>query len=57
MKYDDKYWDARLSETVPLRYKRAIKRIYEAYPKECLPQGTSDPEYIINIFRKELGDD
>ena len=55
MKYTQEYWDKRLTGNEPDKVKRAIKRIYEAYPKECLPQGICDPMYIMNIICLELG--
>ena len=55
MYYDDKYWDNRLSDKVPEKVKNAIKRIYGAYPKECMPQGLCDPMYIMNVICLELG--
>jgi hypothetical protein len=55
----DKWWNDRLgmkySPQVPERVKNALKRIYGCYPKECLPQGLSDPMYIMNVIAYELG--
>ena len=56
MKYDEKYWEDRFNgQEIPHRVKRAIKRIYEAYPVECMPQGLCDPMYIMNVICLELG--
>jgi len=55
MQYDEKYWDKRLDDTVPDKVKSAIKRIYGAYPHECMPQGICDPMYIMNVICFELG--
>ena len=55
MKYNDNYWNERLDSNTPEKVKNAIKRIYNAYPKECLPQGLADPMYIMNIICLELG--
>jgi len=55
MTYDKVYWDKRLNGNEPEKVKNAIKRIYSAYPSECMPQGTSDPMYIMNIIAVELG--
>ena len=55
MEYNKKYWDDRLTKDTPERVKRAIKRVYGAYPKECLPQGVCDPMYIMNVICLELG--
>ena len=54
-KYDEKYWEKRIDPSVPERVKNAIKRVYESYPKDCLPQGVCDPMYIMNVIAKELG--
>ncbi len=54
-KYNDEYWDDRFFGNVPDRVKKAIMRIYNAYPKECLPQGLCDPMYIMNVICFELG--
>ena len=54
MQYTEEYWNKRLSSE-PDKVKNAIKRIYEAYPKECMPQGICDPMYIINVIAFELG--
>jgi hypothetical protein len=56
MTYDERYWDDRFSgHNVPARVKSAIKRVYEAYPPICLPQGLADPMYIMNVIALELG--
>jgi len=55
MKYDEKYWKNRFSGNAPEKVKKAIMRIYNAYPSECLPQGEADPMYIMNIIALELG--
>ena len=58
MRYDEKYWEERLSNTsnpIPERVKRAIKRVYASYPASCMPQGLSDPMYIMNVICLELG--
>jgi len=55
MNYTKEYWEKRLENNEPEKVKSAIKRIYEAYPKECMPQGLCDPMYIMNIICLELG--
>ena len=55
MKYSAEYWGKRIDDNVPTRVKNAITRIYESYPRECMPQGLSDPMYIMNIIALELG--
>jgi len=58
MNYSDEYWKARLEDIgpkVPERVKMAIKRVYSAYPVDCLPQGLCDPMYIMNVICNELG--
>ena len=58
MKYSEEYWEKRfdnVSHEVPERVKKAIKRIYNAYPVDCMPQGTCDPMYIMNVLAYELG--
>lgn len=51
----NEYWSERLDKNVPEKLKNAIKRIYNAYPKNCMPQGLSDPMYIVNVIALELG--
>lgn len=53
-KYNDKFWNDRLGDA-PERVKKAIKKVYNSYPKDCLPQGLSDPMYIMNTIALELG--
>jgi len=55
MIYSDQYWNERFIYNVPEKVKRAIKRVYAAYPEECLPQGVCDPMYIMNCICLELG--
>lgn len=55
MNYNNTYWEKRLNGNEPEKVKNALKRIYSAYPKECMPQGTADPMYIMNIICLELG--
>jgi hypothetical protein len=55
MVYDKGYWDKRLNGNEPEKVKNAIKRIYSAYPDDCMPQGICDPMYIMNIICLELG--
>ena len=40
---------------IPETHKKAIRHIYGAYPKECMPQGICDPMYILNVFCMHLG--
>ena len=54
-KYTENYWQPRLSDCQNTKVKNAIKKIYSSYPVECMPQGTADPMYIMNIIAKELG--
>ena len=54
-KYNDEYWSARLPKDTPEPVKRAIKRVYHAYPVDCMPQGLCDPMYIMNVICYELG--
>ena len=51
----EEYWKARLDKNTPERVKNAIKRVYGSYPTKCMPQGTADPMYIMNVICKELG--
>jgi len=53
--YTEDHWKERLDENTPDRVKNAIKRIYAAYPADCMPQGLCDPMYIINVICHELG--
>jgi hypothetical protein len=58
MQYDKEYWEMRTDykgSDYPETVKNAIKRVYESYPPECMPQGLSDPMYIMNVICKELG--
>lgn len=55
VKYNEAYWEKRLATHVPEKVKNAIKRIYNAYPPDCLPQGLADPMYIMNVIALELG--
>ena len=49
------YWAKRFEKDTPERVKRAIKRVYHSYPVDCMPQGTCDPLYIMNVICRELG--
>ena len=55
MNYNDDYWTERFNNNTPEKIKNAIKRVYSAYPKDCMPQGVSDPLYIMNCIALELG--
>ena len=55
MCYSEEYWRNRIEEGTPEKVQRAIKRVYQAYPQECLPQGLADPMYIMNVIAKEIG--
>ena len=58
MNYPKEYWELRTDEPInnyPERVKRAIKRVYNSYPPDCMPQGLCDPMYIMNVICKELG--
>ena len=55
MKYNNRYWSDRFENNEPEKVKNAIKRIYESYPKDCMPQGVCDPMYIMNVICYELG--
>jgi hypothetical protein len=56
MKYPKEYWKDRLGGAeVPEDVKTAIRRVYESYPRECMPQGLCDPLYIMNIIALALG--
>jgi len=50
MKYNDEYWTERIDDSVPERVQDAIKRVYNSYPEECMPQGVCDPMYIMNMI-------
>ena len=57
-KYPDEYWEKRfefMSNQPPERVKQAIRRVYNCYPVECMPQGLCDPMYIMNVLAVELG--
>jgi len=49
------YWKERLDDDVPEKVQKAIKRIYNSFPADCLPQGVCDPMWIMNIIAFELG--
>ena len=53
--YNQEYWDKRLDDNIPEKVKTAIKRIYNSFPKEEMPQGLCDPMYIMNVICYELG--
>lgn len=58
MQYPDTYWRLRTDykgNKYPEKVKNAIKRVYNAYPPECMPQGLADPMYIMNVICYELG--
>jgi len=55
MKYDEQYWNERLDGCKSEKAKSAIRRVYNAYPAECMPQGICDPMYIMNSIAIELG--
>ena len=57
MKRTENYWELVFegNENIPERVKRAIKRIYNAYPEDCTPNGICDPLYIMNVICFELG--
>ena len=55
MKYTEEYWDKRLAGIKSINVKNAIKKVYESYPKECMPQGICDPLYIMNTIALEIG--
>ncbi len=55
MTYTDDYWKMRLPEDTPAAVRRAITRIYNAYPENCMPQGICDPMYIMNVIAFEWG--
>ena len=53
------FWEMAFEKTgnkdVDPRVKRAITRIYESYPMDCMPNGICDPMYIMNVICMELG--
>lgn len=49
------WWKETKIDELPEKWQRAIKRLYAAYPIECLPKGISDPTYICNIIALEIG--
>lgn len=54
--YTDEEWAERVSvNDYPEPVRRAIRRVYESYPKDCMPKGICDPAYIMNILAFELG--
>lgn len=53
--YLKEYWKDRIPTGTHPRVVSAIKRIYESYPEQCLPQGQCDPMYIMNVICFELG--
>lgn len=55
MTYSKEYWQERLPSDLPEHVRRAIVRVYSSYPAECMPQGLSDPMYMINVIAYELG--
>lgn len=42
-------------DVLPIKWQNAIKRVYNCYPMECLPNGICDMVYICNVIAKELG--
>lgn len=55
MQYPDDYWEERIPPDTHPRVAAAIKRVWSAYPPECLPQGICDPLYMMNSIALELG--
>jgi len=58
MRYEDsvKFIDeAFKGVNCPDSHKKAMQRIYGAYPAECLPRGICDPVYMLNVLCLELG--
>ena len=56
MTYSQEYWNkCFIGKDIPEKVKKAIRRVYEAYPRECMPQGICDPMYIMNVICLELG--
>jgi hypothetical protein len=57
MERTKEFWDLVFegNEKVPKRVKRAIMRIYNSYPEDCMPKGICDPMYIMNVIAFELG--
>lgn len=56
MEYTEEYWDKRFGDDqIPEKIKTAIRRVYEAYPKDYMPQGLGDPMYITNVIAVEVG--
>lgn len=55
MRYNKEYWKKRLDKKLPDNYKKAIKRAYEVYLPEDMPQGICDPMYILNVLCYEIG--
>ena len=55
MTYTNEYWEKRFDGNENPRVVKALKRIYGSYPADCMPQGTADPMYIMNIIALELG--
>ena len=53
------FWKMALEKTgnkeIDPRVKKAIMRVYEAYPADCTPNGVCDPMYIMNVIAMELG--
>ena len=42
-------------QNYPEAVKRAIKRVYNSFPVDSMPQGLCDPIYIMNVICLELG--
>ena len=55
MKYTKEYWDRRFTNKDPEKIRNAIIKVYNSFPEECMPQGSVDPMYIMNVICKELG--
>jgi hypothetical protein len=53
--YASDHWEECFTGREHPAVKRAITRLYECYPPECLPQGLCDPMYIMNTIAQELG--
>jgi hypothetical protein len=54
MERSEDFWKERLDKNVPEQWKKAIKRIYHAYPEEYFPNGLCDVMYILNTLAHEL---
>jgi hypothetical protein len=55
MEMENEFWNERFTGKEDNRIVKAIKRVYNSFPRECMPKGICDPMYIMNVIAFELG--